>query len=162
MWSLLLSSLALATGALAAAPVEMTTIFANISAFTIPDKSLTNNRTHRVNYARAVVLNYDCPDDPPILATWEYMGPKPGYYPIFQSLDKGETWEEISRVYDTAKGWGFGSQPALYQLPRRFGKYPAGTVLISGMHIPTNGSATVIELYASRDLGYVFLRARPN
>ena len=140
MRSLLLSSLVWAAGAIAAnAPVEMTTIFANISAFTIPSRTPTDNTTYRVNYARAVVLNYGCPDDPPILGTWDYSGPKPGYYPIFKTTDKGRTWKEISRIYDTAKGWGFGAQPALYQLPKAFGTYPAGTVMVdSDPMLPKN------------------------
>lgn len=160
MRSLLLSSLTLAAGAAGAAlftnssdEIGMTTVFANVSAYTIPSKNATFKSNYRTHYARSVVLNYGCPENPPILATWELSGPRPGYYPIYQSLDKGESWSELSRVYETKFNYSVGAQPHLYQLPRRIGDFAAGTLLLSGMVQARNGSATIILVWSSQDAG---------
>jgi hypothetical protein len=73
-----------------------------------------------------------------------------------KSKDGGKTWKEISKVKDTQNNWGLRYQPFLYELPRQFGKFPKGTVLISGSSIPTDLSETLIEVYASRDKGYTW------
>jgi len=44
-------------------------------------------------------------------------------------------------------------QPFLYELPRAFGGYAAGTILCAGNSIPANLSSTQIDLYASTDSG---------
>jgi hypothetical protein len=120
--------------------------FSDITVFVPP----SNYTDPRVLYARTVLL-----DDGVLLATWENYSPEPPpvYFPIFRSVDGGETWEEISRVTDQVNGWGLRYQPFLYRLPRSIGGYHEGTILCAGNSIPTNLSNTQIDLYASRDNG---------
>jgi hypothetical protein len=105
----------------------------------------------RVLYARTVEL-----EDGVLLATWENYSPEPPlvYFPIFRSIDGGETWKQISEVTDQVNGWGLRYQPFLYEMPASVGKYPAGTILCSGNSIPTDLSKTKIDVYASVDKGY--------
>jgi len=78
------------------------------------------------------------------------------YFPIYKSVDGGESWKEISKVTDQVNGWGLRYQPDLYVLPKRVGKFPAGTILCSGNSIPTDLSLTKIDVYASRDKGHTW------
>lgn len=112
-----------------------------------PPDNYTDPRTL---YARTVELSCG-----KLLATWENYSPEPPpvWFPIYESLDYGQSWTEIARVQDQVYGFGLRYQPFLYELPQAFGDYPAGTVLLSGSAIPTNLSETNIELYASRDQG---------
>jgi hypothetical protein len=105
----------------------------------------------RVLYARTVELEGGV-----LLATWENYSPEPPlvYFPIFRSIDGGETWKQISKVTDQVNGWGLRYQPFLYEMPVSVGKYPAGTILCSGNSIPTDLSKTKIDVYASVDKGY--------
>ncbi|KAJ8113060.1 hypothetical protein OPT61_g4720 [Boeremia exigua] len=98
-----------------------------------------------------------------LLATWENYSPEGSdpkskvYFPIWKSTDGGYNWKEISRVYDQAQPQnGLRYQPFIYVLPKKFGKWPAGTVLLSGSSIPTDLSTTQIELYVSLDKGYTW------
>lgn len=118
------------------------TIFTPPSTYAIP----------RTLYARTLLL-----ETGDLLATWENYTPDPElpYFPIFQSKDGGLTWAEISRVTDQVNGWGLRYQPFLYELPRAFAGYAAGTILCAGNSIPANLSATQIDLYASTDSGCV-------
>lgn len=90
-----------------------------------------------------------------LLATWENYSPQPPlvYFPIYQSLDHGASWTHLSNVTDQVNGWGLRYQPFLYELPRDFAGFKAGTVLLAGNSIPSNLSATRIDLYASTDAG---------
>ncbi|TID25218.1 glycoside hydrolase family 93 protein [Venturia nashicola] len=115
-----------------------TTIFTPPSSYKIP----------RTLYARTLLTS-----DKTLLATWENYGPEPPYFPIYQSRDDGKTWSEIGRVKDQKWGWGMRYQPFLYELPREFGDYPAGTILAAGSAIPADLSVTQLELYASKDKG---------
>ncbi|KAI1851985.1 hypothetical protein JX265_008209 [Neoarthrinium moseri] len=112
-----------------------------------PPENYTDPRTL---YARTVQLS-----DGSLLATWENYSPEPPpvWFPIYQSLDDGVTWAEISRVEDQVYGFGLRYQPFLYELPQAFGDYEAGTILASGSAIPTDLNQTNIEVYASRDKG---------
>jgi hypothetical protein len=123
--------------------------FNNNVIFTPP-----NNYTDpEVLYARTVELS-----DGTLLATWENYSPEPPlvYFPIYQSKDGGRSWREISKVTDQVNNWGMRYQPALYELPRAFAGFPAGTVLCSGNSIPTNLSNTQIDVYASTDKGFTW------
>lgn len=68
----------------------------------------------RVLYARTAQF-----EDGTLLATWENYSPEPPpvYFPIYRSTDGGYSWDEISRVQDTANGLGglisFGESFAL-------------------------------------------------
>lgn len=121
------------------------TVFAPPADYIIP----------RTLYARTVLLEHG-----ELLATWENYSPENGshhvYFPIYKSVDGGETWKHISNVYDQVNGWGLRYQPFLYELPEAFGGFAAGTVLLAGNSIPTNLSNTQIDLYASKDKGYTW------
>jgi hypothetical protein len=119
------------------------TIFTPAANFTDPG----------VLYARTVEL-----EDRVLLATWENYSPEPPlvYFPIFKSINGGETWKEISRVTDQVNNWGLRYQPFLYELPERFGRYAAGTLLLAGNSIPTDLNFTQIDVYASEDKGYTW------
>lgn len=126
-----------------------TTFFNNKVIFTPP----TNYTDPRVLYARTVELS-----DGSLLATWENYSPEPPlvYLPIYQSLDRGATWKSISKVTDQVNNWGLRYQPFLYELPRPFGGFPAGTVLAAANSIPTDLSLTKIDIYASTDKGFTW------
>ncbi|KAL1875333.1 hypothetical protein VTK73DRAFT_10117 [Phialemonium thermophilum] len=139
-------SVSFATASVCGPPVETV---ANKVIFTPP----TNYTDPRVLYARTVELR-----DGTLLATWENYSPEPPpvYFPIFQSRDSGRTWTEIAHITDQVNGWGLRYQPFLYELPRDFAGYPAGTVLAAGNSIPTDLSKTQIDVYASKDKGYTW------
>jgi hypothetical protein len=44
-------------------------------------------------------------------------------------------------------------QPELFELPTAMGDFPAGTILAAGDSVPSDRSATKIDLYASTDRG---------
>ena len=121
--------------------------FSNVTVFVPP----SNYTDPRVLYARTVEL-----EDGVLLATWENYSPEPPpvYFPIFRSVDGGETWKEISKVTDQVNGWGLRYQPFLYELPVSVGKYAVGTILCAGNSIPTDLSQTKIDVYASVDKGH--------
>jgi len=123
--------------------------FSNVTVFVPP----ANYTDPQVLYARTVELEGGV-----LLATWENYSPEPPlvYFPIFKSVDGGETWKEISKVTDQVNNWGLRYQPFLYELPVAVGRYPAGTVLLAGNSIPTNLNATRIDVYASLDKGYTW------
>jgi hypothetical protein len=118
-------------------------IFKPPSTYTVP----------RTLYARSVILNQNHESSNIMLATWENYSPEPPYFPIFRSTDLGHTWTQISQVEDQVNGWGMRYQPFLYELPQNVGSFNAGTLLCAGNSIPSDLSATKIDLYASTDQG---------
>ncbi|CAK7222369.1 hypothetical protein SBRCBS47491_004843 [Sporothrix bragantina] len=140
----ILSPLAAGVAVLASSPA---TTFNNKVIFTPPN----TYTSPRVLYPRTVQLR-----DGTLLATWENYSHEPPavYFPIYQSIDNGSTWAEISHVTDqTPQGWGLRYQPFLYELPADIGSFKAGTVLCAGNSIPTDLSRTQIDVYASTDRG---------
>lgn len=90
----LLVTSALVCGAVSAAPGLLPfSTFSNVTIFVPP----TNYTDPQVLYARTVEL-----ENGVLLATWENYSPEPPlvYFPIFSSIDGGETWHEISKVND--------------------------------------------------------------
>ncbi|EEI71421.1 sialidase family protein, partial [Lentilactobacillus hilgardii] len=74
-------------------------------------------------------------------------------FPIFESIDHGQSWQHISDVSDQVNGWGMRYQPFLYELPEKIGNLPMGTLICAGNSIPKDMSATKIDLYKSVDHG---------
>jgi len=94
-----------------------------------------------------------------------------GYFPVFESLDGGATWEYISDLRDQVNGWGMSAQPALTQITEPMAGYPAGTIFGTGNSWSRNGTSvgTKIDLYASMDrartwefVSHVAAGGRPN
>ncbi|CAK4031736.1 BNR Asp-box repeat [Lecanosticta acicola] len=109
----------------------------------------------RTLYARTLQLK----ESGVLLATWENYLPNNDsfpYFPIYQSLDYGQTWAERTRVYDQVNNWGMRYQPFLYELEEPIGNFSAGTILLAGSSIPQDLSQTQLELYASADCGCTF------
>ncbi|KAM7212860.1 glycoside hydrolase family 93 protein [Rhypophila decipiens] len=105
--------------------------------------------------------------DGTILATSSLSGPRPAYFPIFESKDGGASWTWVSNMTDQVNGWGMGAQPALAELTEPMGGFEAGTVLASGNSWSNNG--TRIDLYASTDrartwqfVSHIAQGGRPN
>lgn len=77
------------------------------------------------------------------------------YVPIYESYDQGQTWSERSRVYDTQNGWGLRYQPELFELTEKIGDFDVGTLIVASNSIPADLNGTKIDIYTSKDEGYV-------
>ncbi|KAM0269837.1 hypothetical protein ACHAQH_009639 [Verticillium albo-atrum] len=107
-------------------------------------------KSWRSLYARTLQL-----PDKSILMTWDDYDPTATltYWPIYKSTDGGASFQPFSRVEDKVNGWGNWWNPHLYALPKAFGGFPAGTILISGVSLPRDYREGYIDLYASRNGG---------
>jgi hypothetical protein len=70
-----------------------------------------------------------------------------GSLPVFRSTDNGETWAQFSEV-PMLRG-----QPCLYELPRKTGEFPAGTVLACGNGVSGEPGKRPLDVAVSRDGG---------
>jgi hypothetical protein len=104
-------------------------------------------------YPRALRLQYSGSSNGTMLATFEWYTSGTVDFPIYRSTDNGNTWTQISKVVDTQNGWGMRWEPFLYELPTAIGNFPAGTILAAGDSVPSDRSATKIDMYASTDHG---------
>lgn len=98
----------------------------------------------RLSYPRHVELL-----DGTLLVTASFSGPRPAYFPVFESKDGGATWAYISNITDQVNGWGMSAQPSLMELTEKMGDYDVGTILASGNSWSSNG--TRLDVYASKD-----------
>ncbi|MET7897286.1 RICIN domain-containing protein [Streptomyces mirabilis] len=104
-------------------------------------------------YPRALRLQHNGSANGTLLATFEQYTNGTPVFPIYRSTDNGNSWSKISDVADTQNGWGMRWQPELFELPTAIGDFPAGTILAAGDSVPSDRSATKIDLYASTDRG---------
>jgi len=128
----------------------------------------TNNTIYQTTGSETITYpRYAELADGTILATASLSGHTPSYFPVFESTDGGASWLYVSNLTDQVNGWGFGAQPALTELSKPLGGYPAGTILGSGNSWSNNG--TRIDLYASTDrartwkfVSHIAQGGRPN
>ncbi|MGW5663223.1 RICIN domain-containing protein [Streptomyces sp. NPDC003758] len=104
-------------------------------------------------YPRAIRLEHSGTSNGTMLATFEQYTSGTPVFPIYRSTDNGNSWSKISDVADTQNGWGMRWEPQLFELPTAIGNFPAGTILIAGDSVPSDRSATKIDMYASTDHG---------
>ncbi|MET7738297.1 RICIN domain-containing protein [Streptomyces sp. NPDC005402] len=104
-------------------------------------------------YPRALRLQHNGAANGTLLATFEQYTSGTPVFPIYRSNDNGNSWSKISDIADTQNGWGMRWQPELFELPTAIGNFPAGTILAAGDSVPSDRSATKIDLYASTDRG---------
>lgn len=83
-----------------------------------------------------------------------------GYGAIYRSTDDGRTFTPIGAVRDPASARGFCCT-SLYELPRRVGAFPAGTLVWAGSFGQDGGAGRrmSIDLWASRDHGVTWRKA---
>ncbi|GAA2524056.1 RICIN domain-containing protein [Streptomyces longisporus] len=104
-------------------------------------------------YPRAIRLEHSGSSNGTMLASFEQYTSGTPVFPIYRSTDNGNSWTHISDVADTQNGWGMRWEPQLFELPTAIGNFPAGTLLIAGDSVPSDRSATKIDMYASTDHG---------
>ena len=104
-------------------------------------------------YPRALRLQHNGSANGTLLATFEQYTSGTPVFPVYRSTDNGNSWSKLSDIADTQNGWGMRWQPELFELPTAIGDFPAGTILAAGDSVPSDRSATKIDLYASTDRG---------
>ncbi|GAA0295135.1 MULTISPECIES: RICIN domain-containing protein [Streptomyces] len=104
-------------------------------------------------YPRVLRLQHNGSANGTLLATFEQYTNGTPVFPIYRSTDNGDSWSKLSDVADTENGWGMRWQPELFELPTAIGDFPAGTILAAGDSVPSDRSATKIDMYASTDRG---------
>ncbi len=121
---------------------------------------------HGVFYGRGMELKIGS-EKGKLYATCEYYQKGNEHFPIFESVDGGESWKHISDVYDTEfnqkkykegcsnlttyknEKWRMRYQPMLFEMPEDMGELRKGDVLCVGTTVSENHCAIVI--YHSKD-----------
>ncbi len=107
-------------------------------------------------YPRLVRLAHSGSADGTIIASVVTFDGNNGQGAIYASHDEGQTFAQIGTVADTASAGGKGLCCAtLYELPRRVGSLPAGTLLWASSAGQDSGAdrRMSIRVFASRDHG---------
>jgi hypothetical protein len=108
-------------------------------------------------YAKIVVLKNSGSSNGTQLVTFDKLVLVGGVqqYPIYRSTDNGASWSNIANITPSSDFPTLTrtSQPFLYELPQAVGSLPAGTILLSGMIMPTDRSSSRLVLYKSLDHG---------
>ena len=106
-----------------------------------------------VMYARPVTLQHNGNANGTILTTFETYTTSTPYFPVYQSTNGGSSWSYLSQVDDTVNGYGMRWNPDIYELPAALGSLPAGTLLVSGLSVPSDLDSTSILMFDSTNQG---------
>lgn len=124
----------------AAVPTETTL---SVRSFPAPPANPAGGRGGGgASYPRVIHIDHYAPMKGQLLATFVQNG-----FPIYRSADNGTSWEFVSFVQ------GLRGQPALYELPRQMGEFPAGTLLASGLSTTAPQGKSRLDVHFSRDGG---------
>lgn len=109
----------------------------------------------KVLYARAMQTSNQASssNNGKLYVTFEQYSSGTPVFPIYESLNSGQTWSLVGNVTDTVNGYGMRYQPFLYELPQAIGGMAKGTLLCAGNSIPSDLSKTKIDIYKSTNLG---------
>ena len=114
-------------------------------------------RAAGTTYAKNIVLKNSGTSNGTQLVTYDQLVLVGGkqVYPIYRSTDNGTTWTHLTDVVpnNDFPTLARTSQPFLYELPQQVGSLPAGTILLSGMIMPTDRSSSRLVVYKSADHG---------
>lgn len=106
-----------------------------------------------VMYARPVTLQHNGNANGTILTTFETYTNSTPHSPVYQSTNGGSSWSYLSQVDDTVNGYGMRWNPDIYELPAALGSLPAGTLLVSGLSMPSDYDSTSILMFDSTNQG---------
>lgn len=151
---------ALVAAAIVAAPAEAVTT-GNGALVYSPAAGTSFNpeggRAAGTTYAKNIVLKYSGSSNGTQLVTFDQLVLVNGkqVYPIYRSTDDGATWSHLTDVVpnNDFPTLARTAQPFLYELPQQVGSLPAGTILLSGMIMPTDRSSSRLVVYKSTDHG---------
>ncbi|KQR52037.1 glycosyl hydrolase family 31 [Leifsonia sp. Leaf336] len=151
---------ALVAAAIVAAPAEAVTA-GNGSLVYSPAAGTSFNpeggRAAGTTYAKNIVLKYSGSSNGTQLVTYDQLVLVNGkqVYPIYRSTDDGATWSHLTDIVpnNDFPTLARTAQPFLYELPQQVGSLPAGTILLSGMIMPTDRSSSRLVVYKSTDHG---------
>jgi len=131
-----------------------------LAAFAVPlaasaygPSTMYEGAAQNPGYSRAVQLHYNGVNNGKMLAIMDDAIPSNPSFPVMESTNSGENWTRVGTVSDTKNGWGLRYQPHMIELSQPIGDMPTGTLLVAGNSIPTDLSATKIDLYKSNDIG---------
>lgn len=108
-----------------------------------------------VQYPTIISLSHNKENNGVLLCSFEVFDKGETSFRIMKSSDYGESWEQISAVYETAdSSLSAAWEPCLFELPDTLGDYPEGTVLLGGISVDDGcKSKTRLSVYASGDCG---------
>lgn len=114
-------------------------------------------RAAGTTYAKMIVLKSSGSSNGTQLVTFDQLVLENGVqvYPIYRSTNNGASWSRIAAVRPSAQFPNLTrtAQPSLYETPVQLGSMPAGTILLSGMIMPTDRSSSRLVTYKSLDKG---------
>ncbi|MBT2502108.1 exo-alpha-sialidase [Curtobacterium sp. ISL-83] len=114
-------------------------------------------RAAGTTYAKMVVLKNSGSSNGTQIVTFDQLVLENGVqvYPIYRSTDNGTSWTRIAAVKPSAQFPTLTrtAQPSLYETPIQLGTMPAGTLLLSGMIMPSDRSSSRLVMYKSLDHG---------
>lgn len=114
-------------------------------------------RAAGTTYAKMIVLKNSGTSNGTQIVTFDQLVLENGVqvYPIYRSTNNGTSWSRIAAVIPSAQFPTLTrtAQPSLYETPIQLGTMPAGTLLLSGMIMPTDRSSSRLVMYKSLDHG---------
>ncbi|WP_152631136.1 exo-alpha-sialidase [Agreia bicolorata] len=114
-------------------------------------------RAAGTTYAKMIVLKNSGSSNGTQIVTFDQLVLENGVqvYPIYRSTNNGTTWSRIATVSPSIQFPSLTrtAQPSLYETPIALGSMPAGTLLLSGMIMPSDRSSSRLVMYKSLDHG---------
>lgn len=114
-------------------------------------------RAAGTTYSKMIVLKNSGSSNGTQIVTFDQLVLENGVqvYPIYRSTDNGTSWRRIAAVTPSSQFPTLTrtAQPSLYETPVQLGSMPAGTLLLSGMIMPTDRSSSRLVMYKSLDHG---------
>ncbi|WP_419992583.1 exo-alpha-sialidase [Streptomyces boninensis] len=124
------------------------------------DSLYTRKSTNEfVAAARVIRLEHSGAANGTLLGTFERASTDgtPSAFVLRTSKDDGRTWRTLTTLPDPLTGENHPSdrmwQPFLFELPKKMGKYPAGTLLLAGNIEPGANTRSDFVLWRSTDHG---------
>ncbi|MEO6079350.1 MAG: sialidase family protein [Steroidobacteraceae bacterium] len=106
-----------------------------------PTNAQPGSRGGPASYPRVIQIKHYAPLKGQLMATFD----QGGRFPIYLSKDNGDSWEFLTSLAELRQ------QPALFELPRRMGDLPAGTILAAGMATTNDAGKSAVSAYYSTD-----------
>lgn len=102
---------------------------------------------------RTIQLTHSGLNNGKMYTTFEETSNGTPTFPIFESIDNGQSWTKVGNVNDTQNGWGMMNCPQLFEMPETIGDLSEGTLIAVGNSCPSDKSATRMDMYKSTDFG---------